>query len=524
MNNEIKISELIGGGYDEFWNSRHRYLVVKGSRGSKKSTTTAIRFIYLMVKYFHQYDLKPNLLVVRRYMNTNWNSTRSQLIWAINRLGLTNLWKIPKSEHTLTYLPSGQQILFKGFDDAQSITSITVADGHLCWVWIEEAFQITSEDSFNKLDMSIRGELPEPLFKQFVITFNPWSDKSWLKRRFFDVKSDKILALTTTYLCNEFLSKDDVEIFEEMKIQNYNRYKIEGLGEWGIAQGLIYTNWEIQRFNIAEIVEKNRGNSSFVPCNGMDFGYNDPTAMIGAFADKKNYTIYIYYEFFQVLMENRKIAKQIIADGFGKSIIRADRADARTINELKLLGLQGIRPASMKNGAGSVVSGIQKLQDYRIIVHPKCTNMIEALSNYSWKKDRLTDKITNEPEHEFSHCCVTSDTLINTIDGKIPIKDLIGKETKVYSYNLTNKKIELRTMLDVAITGKDKKLYELELVNGDKVKLTFDHKVLTKRGYVECGKLTENDEIICVKKHIFKFKNLLYRCYNLFRSLLNVLH
>jgi phage terminase large subunit len=357
------------------------------------------------MKYYHQYGLKPNLLVVRRYMNTNWNSTRSQLIWAINKLGVANLWKIPKSEHTLTYLPSNQVILFKGFDDAQSITSITVADGHLCWVWIEEAFQITSEDSFNKLDMSIRGQLPFPLFKQFVITFNPWTDKSWLKRRFFDVKSDNVLALTTTYKCNEFLSDDDRQIFEEMKIQNPRRYSIEGEGNWGIADGVIYTNWEVKRFDIQRIVEENANNPHFVSCNGMDFGYNDPTAMIGAFADKRKYEIYIYYEFYQTLMENRKIAKKIIDDGFGKSIIRADRADPRTINELKILGLAGIRPASKRGGTGDIVSGIQKLQDYKIIVHPRCINMIESLSNYSWKKDRLTDKITNEPEHEYSHCC-----------------------------------------------------------------------------------------------------------------------
>ena len=50
-----------------------------------------------------------------------------------------------------------------------------------------------------------------------------------------------------------------------------------------------------------------------------------------------------------------------------------------------------------------LVGGIQKLQDYEIIVHPRCEHTIEALSNYAWKKDRMTDKIVNEPEHDFSH-------------------------------------------------------------------------------------------------------------------------
>ena len=319
------------------------------------------------------------------------------------------MWKIPKGEHTLTYIPSGQQILFRGLDDPQSITSITVEDGYLCWVWFEEAFQINSEDDFNKIDLSIRGAIPKPLFKQMTLTFNPWSERSWLKKRFFDSPDSNTLALTTNYMMNEFLGDDDIAIYEEMKLKNPRRYEIEGLGNWGIAEGLIYTNWKIEEFKIDEILidaqrrklKTKKGLPAFVSCNGMDFGYNDPTAMVGAWADRVNYKIYIYYEYFQVMMENRKIAGQLITDGFGTAKIKADSEDPRTINELKLLGVNGISGA--KKGVGSVVGGIQKLQDYELIVHPKCVHMIEALSNYAWKKDKVSDKITNEPEHDFSH-------------------------------------------------------------------------------------------------------------------------
>lgn len=405
MNKSIK--KIIGENYNRFWNSKKRYLVCKGGRGSKKSTTTSIRLIYSMMKYFHKYNLKPNLLVVRRYYNTHKNSTRAQLVWAIEKLGVRHLWKIPKGDNELTYLPSGQKILFRGFDDPQSITSITVSDGCLCWVWIEEAFQITSEEDFNKLDLSIRGNIPEPLFKQIVLTFNPWSDRSWLKKRFFDNPDENTDIFTTTYMMNEFLGKDDIQIFEIMKEKNPRRYRIEGLGEWGIAEGLIFENWKVEDFDIEEVLiehrneKTKRGLPAFVSCNGMDFGYNDPTVMIGAYADRKNYKIYIYYEFHEVMMENRKIAGRLIKDGFQNAIIRADSEDPRTINELRLLGLTGIIPA--KKGAGSVLGGIQKLQDYEIIVSPKCVKTIESLSNYAWKKDRLTDKIMNEPDHEFSH-------------------------------------------------------------------------------------------------------------------------
>lgn len=115
-------------------------------------------------------------------------------------------------------------------DDPQSITSITVDVGHLCWVWIEEAFQIQNEEEFNKLDLSIRGKVPEGYFKQITFTFNPWSENWWGKKRFFDVVDKDILAITTNYLCNEFLDTDDINVFEKMKTDNPRRYSIEGLG------------------------------------------------------------------------------------------------------------------------------------------------------------------------------------------------------------------------------------------------------------------------------------------------------
>lgn len=349
-----------------------------------------------MMKYSRY---KPNVLVIRKFYNTHRNSTRAQLCWAIEKLGVRDLWRIPRGENTLTFLPTGQQILFRGMDDPQSITSITVASGYLCWVWIEEAYQITKEDDFNKLDMSIRGQLPDGLYHQFILTFNPWSDRHWLKARFFDNPDENTMSLTTNYMINEFLSQDDKRLYEIMKERYPRRYRIEGLGEWGVAEGLVYGNWEEKDFEIKDIFRKANGN--VVSCNGMDFGYNDPTAFVGAWCDRTNYIIYIYYEFYAVTMENKAIAAELIEAGFRNAKILADSEDPRTINELQKLGLSGLRGA--RKGAGSVLGGIQKLQDYRIVISPKCPHAIEAFSNYAWKKDRISSVATNTPEHDFSH-------------------------------------------------------------------------------------------------------------------------
>lgn len=402
---KINIAEIIGKGYADFWNFKGRYLCCKGSRGSKKSCTTALRIIFNMMKYYNKYGLKPHTMVVRRYFNTHRDSTFKQLKWAINRLGVDAYWKATVNPLEITYLPSGQKIIFRGMDDAQSITSVTAEDGYLCWVWWEEAFQCNNEDEFNKVDLSIRGQLPPPLFKQHIFTFNPWSDSTWLKKRFFD-NSDgvNILALTTNYMCNEYLGEDDIALFEEMKRTNPRRYKIEGLGEWGVAEGLIYENWEEMDFDPIAMMNQrtSNGNRVYRELYGLDFGFaNDPTAFIALLADEKKKKIFIYDEIYKVRMSNQQIFENIHYKGYENCVIRADNQDARTINELKLLGLNRLRRC--KKGKDSIIAGIQKLQDYQIYVHPRCMNTIVELNNYVWDKDKETGKTLNHPIDDYNH-------------------------------------------------------------------------------------------------------------------------
>lgn len=409
--NKKHLPSLIGKGYKSFWNFTGRYRCLKGGRGSKKSTTASFWYPYNMMKFYHQYGLKPNTLVIRRYYNTHKDSTYAQLKWAINQLGVSHLWKCTKSPLELIYKPSGQRIMFRGLDDPQSITSITVEDGYLCWVWWEEAFQCTNEDDFNKVDMSIRGEIPAPLFKQHTLTLNPWTDKIWIKKRFFDkvgssgISDDgMIMALTRNYDCNEFLGDDDRAIFEWMRENNPRRFAIEGRGEWGIAEGPIYENWIELDFDIDILRNQcdQYGTHRFREYFGMDFGYtNDPTAFIALLASEKEKVIYIFDEIYRTRMKNQDICDTITYKGYKNEIITADNEDPKTIDELKDLGLNRIRAA--EKGRGSVKAGIQKLQDYKIYVHPRCTNTIVELSNYIWAPDKETGKPTTEPVDEYNH-------------------------------------------------------------------------------------------------------------------------
>ena len=399
---KVYLPDVIGKGYGKFWKDTSRYRVLKGGKGSKKSATTALNYIYRLMKY-----PESNLLVVRGVMNTHRDSTFAQLKWAQEKLQVSHLWQNTVSPMEMTYIPTGQKILFRGFDDVLKLASTTVSKGYLCWVWIEEAFEIGSEADFDKLDLSVpRGNVPAHLFKQTTLTFNPWSETHWLKTRFFDKPSEDISTYSTNYLCNEFLDKTDKAVFERMKEENYRKYTVAGLGEWGISEGLVYENWQTLNFDFDD-----KGN---IVCDdktikawktrhffGLDYGYtNDPTAFIAIAVNKVDKEIYIYDEHYETKMLNCDIAEMIKKKGFAKERIRADCAEPKSNDDLRRLGIGRILP-SVK-GKDSVLNGISQIQEYKIFVKPCCKNVLSELGSYCWKKDKNENGI-NMPEDNNNH-------------------------------------------------------------------------------------------------------------------------
>lgn len=405
----INISEIVGSGYRKYWFSRQRYCCVKGGRGSKKSKTTAIWIIYNMMKY-----PLANTLVVRQVFKDNRDSTIKDLEWASHILGVHHLWKFTSNPMEATYLPTGQKILFRGLNDSMSLTSITVSHGYLCWVWIEEAYQVKSEDDFNKLDMSIRGKLPNGYFKRIMLTFNPWNEHHWLKKRFFDVEDDNILAMTTTYECNEFLGEDDLRLFEHMKKNHPRRYAVEGEGHWGISEGLIFDNWSEQEFDYTKI----KGTHLV----GLDWGYVDPTSIMQSILDEEHKTIYVFSEWYKSNVITDDVYKALVRLGLNKSTIIADSARPEQIEEIKRKGCPKIKACT--KGKDSIINGINKLLEYKIIVHPDCKHLIAELQNYSWDKDKNGNTI-EKPIDDWCHCidalryslqCVNEKKSIGTFD------------------------------------------------------------------------------------------------------------
>lgn len=385
----LDFKEILGRGYGDFINTKCRYRVCKGSRGSKKSKTTALDLIMKL----KQYPL-GNALCIRRYSNTLRDSVFSDLKWALHKLKMDDDWICTVSPMQFTNVFTGQKILFRGLDDGLKVTSISVDKGVLCFVWFEEAYEI-QEDDFNKVDLSIRGEVPEGYFKQITLTFNPWSANSWLKARFFDTPDEDTFIKTTTWQCNKWLDEADRNIFLKMKVQKPRRYRIEGEGEWGIAEGLIYTNVRVEDFDIDEIRKIKGIKAAF----NLDFGFTDPNAFVCEMVDNAAMRIYIFDEWYKTGVTNKAIAEQIKKMGYGGQRIVCDSAEPKSIAELQD---EGINAEPSRKGKDSVNHGIQLIQNYEIVVHPRCTEFYKEISNYCWAKDK-DGKLTDKPDHEFSH-------------------------------------------------------------------------------------------------------------------------
>jgi phage terminase large subunit len=410
MKTEIYLPDLIGKGYASFWNTKKRYRVVKGGRGSKKSTTAAMNFVHNIMKF-----PLSNLLVVRKTANTHKDSTFAELKKACKRYNVLDKWKFNLSPLEMTYLPTGQKILFRGFDEPLKLTSITVETGVLCWIWLEEVFEIVDESDFDTLDESIRGEMPPGLWKQLTLTFNPWINSHWTKTRFFDNVDKNAFTLTTTHKCNEWLDEADHQKIEDLAITNPDRYKVVGLGEYGIPGGTYFDEFRTAIHVIQPIVIPDDWRRYRV----LDYGL-DMLACYWIATDTHN-KAYVYKELYQ--------SGLIISDA-AKAILTATLLNEKIYDTLAPPDLWNRRQETGKsaqelfadNGLwltkadNNRVQGWYNLKEWlkpyedeqniltsNLVIFKNCTNLLRCLPQIQCDPKDAND-VANEP-HELSHSC-----------------------------------------------------------------------------------------------------------------------
>lgn len=330
---------------------------------------------------------KRKILVIRKVGATLKDSVLQLFKDTLSRWNILQYCTINQSSFSVS-LPNGSVFLFKGLDDNEKIKSIAgITD-----IFIEEATEI-SQDDFTQLDLRLREKANN---QEIYLSFNPVSKANWCYRYWFDnTPPIGTFILKTTYKDNRFLPDKYVESLEQMKKSNPTYYKIYAMGEFASLDKLVFNNWNVQDFDFRTI----QGTLLI----GLDFGFvTDMTALVCSILNEEEKKIYIFDEWTATGRTNDEIAKVIQNKGYAKSLIIADCAEQKSIEELRRDGLYRIR-ASAK-GADSIIHGVQKLQQYEIIVNPKCEQTITELQNYSWQKDKQTGEYINKPIDSFNHC------------------------------------------------------------------------------------------------------------------------
>ena len=228
--------------------------------------------------------------------------------------------------------------------------------------------------------------------------FKPVSKLNWVYKYFFehDEPMENVMIRQSSYRDNKFLDEMTRQNLELLANRNPAYYKIYALGEFATLDKLVFPKYEKRLINKDEL-------RHLPSCFGLDFGYvNDPSAFIHSKIDVKNKKLYIIEEYVKQGMLNDEIANVIKQLGYAKEEITADSAEQKSIAEISNHSITRIRPA-MK-GKDSIISGIQYLNQFDIVIDERCFKTIEELDNYTWKKDKNTGEYYNEPVDTYNHC------------------------------------------------------------------------------------------------------------------------
>lgn len=381
--------------------SKKRYVVFKGSAGSGKSTNIAQDYI----KKFSTTKGR-NLLVVRKVAATHRDSTLAELVKAVKgTFGdyADEVWQYPKTRTATMYMKcllTGTEIVFRGCatkDDIQKIKSINFENGKLTDIWVEEGSELLANE-LEILDDRLRGELPEGLYYQMKISFNPVP--CFLKERFYDHTDPQAFLCHSTYKDNRFIDKAYYDRMEQRKLIDPEGYRIYGEGEWGEIGGLIFKNVVIEDFDINQFDRK---------VYGQDFGYNHANVILEVgYNDPKGDDpvgdIWICSE----MVRYEKDTAEIIAEAkqLGLNQLWPMFCDSAEPDRIKMWRKAGFAARPVKKEPGSVNAQIDWLKGIiskdqvvkrTIHIHSSCPHTIKEIQQYRWIKDEVRNEYTDVP-------------------------------------------------------------------------------------------------------------------------------
>lgn len=363
--------------------------IVTGGRYSQKSFATSLSVVNSAVKYEHR------TLYTRYTSASSRDSIFPEVTEKIDMMGMEDDFTISTNRIESNF--NKAKIVFKGLKAGSGIQTANVKGfkDFSCWV-LEEAEELTDEDIFTKILLSVRGNNKSDVNNNIkIIILNPASKEHFIYQKYFESKGipagfngikDNVCYIHTSYLdCLEFVPDEIIRYFDELKESNPKKYEHIVLGGWlDKAEGVIFNNWRIGEFN-------ENINSIF----GQDYGFSiDPTTLIEVAIDNDKKKIYVRdcygkqgLSTNEIFTLNKHHAKD--------NLIIGDSAEPRLISELEDRG-QNIE-ASIK-GQGSITSGISLMQDFEIIIEEGSTEIVKEFNNYIW-----LSKKANVPIDAYNH-------------------------------------------------------------------------------------------------------------------------
>ena len=376
----IKLTELIAPSfYDLYWDiteHKHTHYKLAGGRGSTKSS-----FISIMIVLGMMSNPDANAMVLRKVGRYLEESVFEQLLWAIDKLGVDHLWRPKYSPLGLTYLPTGQRIVFRGADEPKKIKSVKLQHGYFAYTWYEERDEFDGDEEERTINQSLmRGGDRYWIFYSWN---PPKSINNWVNQDVLLPRADTIVHHSDyRSVPREWLGPQFYIEAEELKRNKPMAYRHEYLGEATGTGGQVFDNVTIRKIAADELAVFDKIH------HGLDFGFAaDPLAYIKNHFDKTRRRLFIFGELYQVGLSNAKAVQQIKLLNPLNQLVVADSEDPRTINEFRELGLRII---GAKKGPGSVDHGIKWLQDLNeIIIDPRyCPNTAREFSSYELERDK----------------------------------------------------------------------------------------------------------------------------------------
>lgn len=374
-----RLSEIVAPSFFELHgdikSEKYTHYWLKGGRGSTKSSFISIELILGIMK-----NPGTNAVVIRKVAANLKDSVYEQLIWAIDKLEVSELWTAKLSPLELVYNQTGQKILFRGADKPKKLKSTKVSKGYIRYIWYEECDEFGGMQEIRTINQSLmRGGSKFDVFYSYN---PPKSQRNWVNQEVLLESPDKRVH-ESTYLSvpAEWLGEQFIIEAEHLKEVNESAYRHEYLGEVTGTGGEVFTNVVIRRISDEETAGFDKIK------RGVDFGYAvDPFVYVVCHYDKKYKTLYVFNEIYKVGLSNERAATEIKEKGNYNQIIVADSAEPKSIAEMRQYGL---RITGAKKGPDSVEYGIKFLQSLEAIVidNVRCPETAREFLNYELEPD-----------------------------------------------------------------------------------------------------------------------------------------